>query len=257
MKIYRCTLLCVIISLLLISSLTAGVYMNGTVKQRGETSKMEMFIEKDRLRFQSTGKMGEQIFIYRGDLDKFWTVTNGKYMEMTKDDMKKMGSQMNDAMKMMDDKMEGLTDEQKELMNKYMKGKMPGYGMGQEDKPQTEWKMIGKEEINNWQCAKFESNDGKTAWTVDPEKIGLTKDDFQVFESVQGFFSEMMKDNDSFLKYSATDDSDGLSGFPVKSISSGQEHLVNEITKKDLDGNLFELEKNWEKQDMPGMSPMR
>lgn len=257
MKIYRSMLLGVIVTLLLVSSLTAGVYMNGTTKNRGKISKMEMFAEKDRLRFQSTGEMGVQIFIYRGDLDKFWTVNNGKYMEMTKEDMKQMGAQMSDAMKMMDEKTQGLTDEQKKLMNQYMKGGMSGHGMGQSDKPKTEWKSVGKEKINNWECAKFTSNDGKTAWTVDPEKLGLTKDDFKVFDSVQEFFSEMMKDNDSFLKYSATDDSDGLSGFPVKSVSGdGDEHLINEITKKKLDGKLFELDKSWQKQDMPKMSPM-
>jgi len=258
MKIYSSMLLCVIISLLLISSLTAGVYMTGTVKDEGKTSKMEMFVEKDRLRFQSAGEMGEQIFIYRGDLDKFWTVNNGKYMEMTREDMKQMGAQMNDAMKMMEEKMQDLPDDQKKLMQQYMKGKMPGQEMADTEKSKTVWKRIGKEKINNWECAKFESNDGQTTWTVEPDQIGLTKDDFQVFESVQDFFGEFMKDNDSFLKYSATDDSDGLSGFPVKSVSnSGEEHLMNEITKKKLDGNLFELEKNWVKEDMPTMSPMR
>lgn len=255
MKIHRGLMLYVVIALLLASSLTAGVYMTGTVKDEGKAGKMEMFAEKDRLRFQTTGEMGDQIFIYRGDLDKFWMVDNGKYMEMTKEDMKQMGAQMDDAMKMMEEKMQGLPDDQKKLMEQYMKGKMPGQSMGQATK--TVWKKVGNERINKWECTKFQSNDGKTTWTVDPEKIGLTRDDFQVFESVQEFFSEFMKENDSFLKYAATDGSDGLSGFPVKSISSGQEHLINEIAKKTLDGNLFELEKKWEKRDMPRMSPMK
>jgi hypothetical protein len=257
MRIYRSMLLCAIISLMLISSLTAGVYMNGTVKDEGKTNQMEMFVEKDRLRFQSTGEMGEQVFIYRADLDKFWTVNNGKYMEMTREDMKQMGAQMDNAMKMMEEKMQDLPDDQKRLMQQYMKGKMPGQEMADAEKSKTIWKKVVKEEVNNWECEKFESNDGETTWTVEPDQIGLTKDDFQVFESVQGFFSEFMKDNDSFLKYSAPDDSDGLSGFPVKSISaSGQEHVMNEITKKELDNKLFELNKEWKKQDMPKMSPM-
>ena len=255
MKELKGLVLYVMITLLLASSLTAGVYMNGTVKHGDKMSKMEIFAEKGRLRFQSSGEMGQQIFIYRGDLDKFWSVENGKYMEMTREDLKRMGAQMNDAMKMMNEKMEGLPDDQKKLMEQYMKGKMPGQSMGQAEK--TTWKKVGSEKINNWECSKFESNDGQTAWTIDPEEVGLTKDDFQVFESVQEFFSEFMKDNDSFLKYAATNHSDGLSGFPVKSVSSAEEHLINEITKKTLDSRLFELEKSWEKQDMPRMSPMK
>jgi Domain of unknown function (DUF4412) len=255
MKAFKCPVLYIMTALLLVSSLTAGVYMNGTVKHSGKLSKMEMFAEKDRLRFQSNEDGGQQIFIYRGDLDKFWSVENGKYMEMTREDLKQMGAQMNDAMKMMNEKMEGLPEDQKKLIEQYMKGKMPDQSMGQAEK--TTWKKVGSEKINNWECSKFESNDGQTAWTIDPEKVGLTKDDFQVFESVQEFFSEFMKDNDSFLKYAATNDSNGLSGFPVKSISSGEEHLINEITKKTLDSKLFELEKGWEKQDMPMMSPMK
>lgn len=257
MKIFRCMFSGVMISLLLVSSLTAGLYMNGTTKNRGKMSKMEMFAEKDRLMFRMTGEMGEQIFIYRGDLDKFYTVNNGKVMEMTKDDMKQMGAQMDEASKMMDEKMQGLSDDKKKLIEQYMKGKMSGQDMGQADKSKTVWKLIGKEKVNNWECQKFQSNDGQTAWTIDPEKLGLTKDDFQVFDSVQEFFSETMKDNDSFLKYSSTDDSDGLSGFPVKSISDdGDEHLINEITKKKLDPKLFELDKRWEKQEKPMMKPM-
>lgn len=257
MRIYRSMLLCAMITLLLISSLKAGVYMNGTTKNRGKMSKMEMFVEKDRLRFQSTGDMGEQVFIYRGDMDKFWMANNGTVMEMTREDMKQMSAQMDNAMKMMDEKMQGLTDEQKNLMKQYMKDKMPGQDVGQTDKPKTVWKKVGEEKVNNWECQKFQSNDGKTAWTVEPEKLGLTKDDFQVFDSVQEFFSEMTKDNDSFLKYSSTDDSDGLSGFPVKSISEdGDEHLINEITKKTLDPKLFELDKRWKMQEKPMMKPM-
>lgn len=250
MKTLRIVLLGVFVLSILSASLIAGVYMSGTVDNDGKTDNMKMFVEKDRMRFETMG--GKQIVIYRDDLQKFWMVDNGKYTEMTKEDMKKMGEQMNSAMKQMEQQMQNLPPEQRKMMEQMMKGKMGN--MGQAEKAKTEWKKVGSEKVKNWECEKYKSNDGKTAWTVKPEELGLTKNDFQVFEKVQDFFSEIMKDNESFLKYTATDGNDGLSGFPVKMVSTdGKEQLVNEITKKDLDSNLFELQKNWKKEDSPMM----
>lgn len=256
MKTLRMVLFGIIVFSMLSSSAIAGVYMSGTSKSsaKAKAEMMKIFAEIDRLRMETMTEMGMQIFIFRGDLDKFWAVNNGKYMEMTKEDMKKMGEQMSGAMKMMEEKMEGLTDDQKAMMNKYMKGNMPGQMANQTAPMKTEWKKVGNEKINDWECAKFQSNDGETVWTVELDQVGLTKDDFKVFESVQDFMKEMTKGNDSFLKYTTADDNEGLTGFPVKSISdSWQEHIVNEITKKKLDGNLFELQKEWKKQDSPMM----
>lgn len=237
-----------IISLCLFSSaLSAGVYMKGIMKSDGETEQMEMFIEKDRLRFESVTAEGKQIVIYRDDLKKFWMVQNGKYMEMTEADMKQMGEQMSEAMKAMEEQMQALPPEQRKMMEQMMKDRMPDQ-THQEKK--TEWKKIGNEKVNQWQCAKFQSSEGETAWTVQPEDLGLTEKDFQIFEKAEAFFTEALKDNDSFLKYVATDEDEGLSGFPVKTITpDGDEQLLTEITKKDLDSNLFELQKDWKKED--------
>jgi hypothetical protein len=251
MKSIRIVLFSIIVFSMLSASVVAGVYMSGTVDNNGKTDNMQMFVEKDRMRVETMG--GKQIMIYRDDLQKFWMVKDGKYTEMTKEDMKKMGEQMNSAMKMMEEKMQGLPKEQQELMKKYMKGNMPGQ-MADQEAPKTKWKRVGSEKVKNWECEKYKSNDGKTAWTVKPEQLGLAKDDFKIFEKVQDFFSEMMKGNESFLKYTSTDDNDGLTGFPVKMVSAdGKEQLVNEITKKDLASNLFELQKNWKKEDSPMM----
>lgn len=250
MKSIRIVLFSIIVFSMLSASVIAGVYMSGTVDNNGKTDNMQMFVEKDRMRIETMG--GKQIMIYRDDVQKFWMVKDGKYTEMTKEDMKKMGEQMNSAMKQVEQQMQNLPPEQRKMMEKMMKGKMGD--MGQTEETKTEWKEVGSEKVKNWECEKYKSNDGKTAWTVKPEQLGLAKDDFKIFEKVQDFFSEMMKNNESFLKYTSTDDNDGLTGFPVKMVSAdGKEQMMNEITKKDLDGNLFELQKDWEKEDSPMM----
>jgi len=253
MKILNILLFSVIVVSMLASSLLAGVYISGTVKDDGKTENMEMFVLPDRMRFETMTDKGKEIVIYRDDLKKFWMVNNDKYMEMTEEDMKKMGAQMNDAMKEMEKQMQSLPPEKRKMMEQMMKGKM-GEKMGLSQETKTEWKKVGSEKVNDWECNKYKSNDGKTAWTAEPRELGVTKEDFQVFEKAQNFFSEMMKNNDSFLKYTATDDNDGLSGFPVKTVTSdGQEQILNEVTKKDLDSNLFELQKDWKKENSPMM----
>lgn len=242
------------LSLFLLSSpLLAGVYMSGIVKDDGKTENMEMYVQPDRMRFETMTDHGKQIVIYRDDLKKFWVVNDGKYMEMTEEDMKEMGQQMDEAMKKMEQQMQSLPPEQRKMMEKMMKGKM-GEKMGMPQESKTEWEKIGSEKVKDWECTKYKSNDGKTVWTAQPEELGVTKNDFQVFEKAQDFFSEMMRNNDSFLKYTATDDSDGLSGFPVKTVSSdGREQILNEVFKKDFDSDLFELQKDWKKEDNPMM----
>ena len=253
MKILRVGFIIALFFATLSSSLVAGVYMSGIVRNDGKTESMEMYVQPDRMRFETMTDKGKQIVIYRDDLKKFWMVNNDKYMEMTKEDIEKMGAQMNEAMQKMEEQMKDLPPEQRKMMEQMMKGKM-GEKMGMSQETKTEWEKTGTEKINNWECDKYKSNDGKTVWTAEPEELGLNKDDFQVFEKAKDFFSEMMKNNDSFLKYTATDDSDGLSGFPVKSISkSGQEQTLNEVTKKDLDNDLFELQEDWKRQEKPMM----
>jgi hypothetical protein len=250
MNISRIILFATMVMSLLALSLMSGVYMNGTIKDGGKTENMEAFVEKDRMRFETMMNEKKQTVIYRDDLKKFWVVTDGKYMEMTEEDMKKMGEQMNSAMKEMEQQMQSLPPAQRKMMEQMMKGKMGN--MAQAREPKTEWKRIGSEKVKDWECEKYESNDGKTAWTVKPEQLGLAKDDFQVFEKAQDFFSQILKNKDSFLRYTSTDEEGGLTGFPVKMVyPDGKEQVVNEITKKELDSNLFELQKDWKKKDNP------
>lgn len=250
MKILKIIFFAVMVISMLASPLVSGVYMSGTVKDEGKTENMQAFVEKDRMRFETMMNEKKQTVIYRDDLKKFWVVTDGKYMEMTEDDMKKMGEQMNSAMKEMEQQMQNLPPAQRKMMEQMMKGKMGNMAQTQETK--TEWKKTGSEKVKDWECEKYESNDGKTAWTVKPEQLGLAKDDFQVFEKAKDFFSQILKNNDSFLRYTSTDEEGGLTGFPVKMVySDGKEQVVNEITKKDLDNNLFELKKDWKKKESP------
>lgn len=237
-----------IISLFLLSTaVSAGVYMKGTAKSDGETESIEIFVEKDRLRVENVSNEGKQIVIYRDDLKKFWIVQDGKYMEMTEEDMKKMGERMNDAMKAMHEQMQDLPPEQRKMMEEMMKGRMPGQD---QEKTKAEWTKVGSEKVNQWQCAKFQSSEGETTWTVQPGELGLTEEDFQVFEKAEAFFTEAFKGSDSFLKYMGTDEGEEPAGFPVKSVTpEGDEHLLTEITKKNLEGSLFELQKDWKKDD--------
>jgi hypothetical protein len=256
------TIACIV---MLVSSLLGGVHMKGKIESKMSNQRdtnMEIFAEQDRLRIENTGGDQPMVIIFRADLDKFWIVEveKNKATEITKQDMQQMMGQMDMAMKMMEDQMKNMSKEEQEMMKKYMQGKMPGQ-MGNQPKEKKVWKKIGNEKVVQWTGTKYDGYEGsvktKEMWTVEPEQLGLSKSDFQVFESAQAYFKDVMKDSDSFFNLAAEmEEEKGFSGFPVKVVSYHGDTIqevqtLEVIEKRDNPDSLFELDKNVKIEESP------
>jgi hypothetical protein len=101
MKHFKTVISFSILSLFLISSVNAGIYIHsiGQFKDMNKTENTKLFIEKDRLRLENFGGSENNVIIFREDMGVFWMISPDEktYQEMTREDLEKLKNKMNDA----------------------------------------------------------------------------------------------------------------------------------------------------------------
>ncbi len=248
------------------SSLFSGVIMVSTHTTTGRPNEKQVtkiYIESDRVRFESSGAVMNQVFIFRQDKELFWIIDqkSNTYMEMTKQDMQKMKEKLDQAKAQMEAQMKNMPPEQRQMMEKMMKGRMPM--MQQTAPPITYKKVASSEKVNQWVCSKYEGyrDDGKVKdiWTTDWKSLGLTAESFKAMKDLSEFFVEFAKEMASSFDQIGSEDWEkekGYAGVPVKTIfyNNGQARSTTELTEvrqENLSAALFELPANLTKKEMP------
>ena len=125
------TLISVFLTILFLFSIAsqAGVIIKMT--QLSESMELDMkstmYIDKDRLRMEASGSGQNQVIIFRGDKNLFWTIDdeNKTYFEMTQEDIKKLKVQMDKMQKIMMEQMKNMPEEQRKMMEKMMPSNIP------------------------------------------------------------------------------------------------------------------------------------
>ena len=264
MKFVKFLLCATFVSSVVAYSLQAGVLMvSVTVSSDNPEEKFEQkaFVDKDRMRVELSGDDVDQIIIFRKDKDVFWFIDNKDqtYFEMTREDLREMKAQVDEAMKEFEAQMKDLPPEQRQMMETMMKGKMP------EKAPEMTYKKVASgEKVNQWTCDQYEGflegEKKMEMWTTDWKKLGLKPEDFQVMQDMADFFGEFVEDQASFLQVGAESpemiaDKSQFAGLPVKVIdySEGSEaHTTQliEVKEQDFASSLFELPAGLKKKDM-------
>ncbi|MCL5038131.1 MAG: DUF4412 domain-containing protein [Chloroflexi bacterium] len=257
MKHFRIFIAAVFLFLFVAGSATAGVYMDvvgQTFSDRPDTINTKIYIESDRLRADSKGSGQDLIFIYRADKDLVWVINNNDrtYMELTRADMEKFGDKMKQARKQFEDQMANMPPEQRAMMEKMMKDKMPQ--MSEQKKSEVVYNKTGSGiAVNKWVCDKYDGTEGgkriEEVWTTDLKSIGLNTGDFKVFDSFVEFFKALPKGNFGFEKYGSAQGNKGksFSGIPIKTVeyeANGRKARMTEvkdISNKKNDASLFNL----------------
>lgn len=251
----------ILLCLAITAPLWAGVLMT-TVDQRADNpdnqSTSKLYLDKDRLRMEMTGKDENKLVIYRQDKDLFWIISekDKTYTEFTKADMDRMQQQMEGASKQMEEAMKNMPLEQRAMMEGRMKG-MTSHAASKE----VYKKVASGQKVGQWTCAQYEGDTEGTkasdVWTTDPKSLGLTKEDFDVLKDMSKFWEGMAKGGSKLFKIDeAEKDTLGhFSGVPVKTVyySDGKVSHTNElksIERKNLDASLFELPADYTKQEM-------
>lgn len=212
-------------------------------------------------KFAASSDEGNAIF--RGDKQVLW-VLNPKdktYTEMTEADVQAMGSKMGQAMAQMQEALKNVPAEQRAMVEKMMKGKMPAASEVQRTvKPMGVSKSINGFECNGYQVSR---SDGQSleVWAADPKSVKLNPDDLTVFKEFSDFIGPMVPQTSGIQEmikdYAHPKDSD-VPGIPILTIQKdkdGKETLRAEVLKIDqgtVDPAQFEVPSGFARQAAPG-----
>jgi hypothetical protein len=187
------------LSAALAAPLWAGVriQVESTNVGTGETSKQEILLDAERLRVNIASKDSNTsiMFLTDGGRNRMVMLDKGRneYREMDQQTMNQMAQQMQGAMAQMQDAMKNMTPEQREMMEKMMKGKM-GQMAGRGAPPaRTVYTAKGGGSVNGFACTKYEGTRGAEKVTelcaAKPSDIKFSPSDFQVFEKMKEFMA--------------------------------------------------------------------
>ena len=238
-------ILCVFISVN--TSAYAGIKMEYESVTGGKTFKIDYLLDKDNIRMDKKAGDKSMSLIYRTDKDTFYTVdhNNKAYMEMTREDMKKMKESI------------------EKLRKRFEKVYPDKSGESKKDKEPLRYKKIKTgDKINKWICDQYMGYEGQVkksdVWTVTFEKLGFKPGDFKMFTAVEGFLGEI-KGEDSDIS-SRNDMSPGFKktkfdyyGIPVKGVYYRKGKIsktmeLKKITGANFPGSVFKIPEGYTKK---------
>jgi len=208
------------------SSLFAGVRIQseGTNLATKKVSTDVILLDANRLRVDSDdGK--SVMFLTDGGRNRMVMLDKAKnqYQEIDEETMKQMGQQMSAAMAQMQAAMKNMPPDQRAMMEKMMKGKMPQAAAAA---PKTVYTAKGSGSVNGFSCTKYEGDlsgvKESEVCAALPAQIKLTPADLQIFEKMKQFSSSLL----SALANSPVHISvpsgygfeEGYEGFPIQKI---------------------------------------
>ena len=223
-----------------------------------------MWVEKDRLRMD----MGERAAIYRVDKQVLWVLQEkeGTYMEMSKEQMKQVGEQLQSAMTQVQEQIKDLPPEQRKMVEQMMAGKMGEQGTkGQgpkKEEPRTLAKTGKTETINGYPCVSYEATRGgrreQEIWVTDWKRFDLSAADFKVLEDFSVFIKDAMgplvrQFSPSFMqKYADTEGPGAVPGVPIRTVTDGPGGQsmteLKKIAREEIPASRFEIPAGLKKQ---------
>jgi len=238
------------------------------VKQTDQetTGTSRMHLAKDRIRIeQDEASAGKQILIFDTVKQTFWmlNVNEKTYVEITKEDMAQVRTQMDAAMAAMRERLKDLPPEQRQRVEEIMQGM--GGGMTPGGAP-LQYRKVGTDRVARWTCDKYESyqNDQKRreACTIAPEQLGLTSQDFEVFQRFAAAMSSMSPMGAGPMAGLPTKADSSLTGFPLRMrfLGDGQPAFsweVTDVQRETLPAAAFQVPADFRKERLgqPGNRP--
>jgi hypothetical protein len=144
------------------------------------------------------------------------------YQEIDQQTMDQMAQQMSGAMAQMDAAMKNMTPEQRAMMEKMMKGKMPQAAAAP---PKRVYTAKGSGSVNGFSCTKYEGDKGgqkeaEVCASVSAQ-LKLTTADLQIFEKMREFSAGLLSSlANSPVKVNVPTGSleSGYEGFPIQRV---------------------------------------
>ena len=245
-------------------SLFAGVKIvsEDTDLATKKVSTNTILLDANRMRME-TDNGTVVMFLTDGGRNRMVMLDKAKnqYQEIDEQTMKQMAEQMSGAMAQMNAAMKNMPPEQRAMMEKMMKGKMPQAAAAA---PKKVYTAKGSGSVNGFSCTKYEGNLGgeKTEELCAgvPSQLKLSAGDLQIFEKMKEFSSSLLSAlANSPIKVSVPAGSieAGYEGFPIQKTeySNGQATKRGElksITRANFSDADFSLG-TAKKIEMPAM----
>jgi hypothetical protein len=242
-------------------TVSAGVVVKGVDKSEAEKkSPSTVYIDKDKLRIETSNENENEIIIFRQDKGLLWIINQNKmtYMEMTRKDIAQMTEQIDQAMKQLEEQMKNMPAEQREMMKKMMPSTLT-------DKSHA--KILYKKKadgvkINKWSTTQYvgmlDGEKKSEVWTIKWAQANIAEADVSALRGMGEFFEALAGEIDEFYQMGSDEfaKEGGYAGMPVKFVNYEDGKITNdyeisEINKQSLNQSLFELPPNLKKEEKP------
>src|ERR1700674_634344 len=154
----------------------------------------QILLDSSRMRLESDdGK--SMMFLTDGGRNRMVILDKARntYQEIDEQTMNQLAQQMSGITAQMDAAMKNMTPEQRAMMEKMMKGKMPQAAAAA---PKTVYTAKGSGSVNGFSCTKYEGDRGgqkeAEVCAALPAQLKLTPGDLQIFEKMREFSNTLL-----------------------------------------------------------------
>ncbi len=226
----------------------AGVYLVNEVTSAdgtGETMKQTALVGANAMRLDMQSEEGSVTFIFRRDRDLFWLIQRdrGSYLEISRDDLKRMRTEMDKAFEVMEEQLKDLPPEQREMVEEMMKDKMP-----HRPEAPTFKKVASGVKVGSWNCDQYAGSVGgrKTVdiWSVGWEELNVDESAFEVMQAMGNFLGEVVPESTILFRVGSREtpdeaDSDDFYGLPVKVVSYQNGEMASTVRLTQVEARDF------------------
>lgn len=209
----------------------------------------EINIQPPMIRMNEAGGMW---MLYDGRLDTMFAVDPGnkKYTRINRDRAALMGGMMNEAQAQMQEMMKNMTPEQRAMMEQAMGSKMPTAA------PESTFRKTGKSrKVSGKNCQEGQLLvEGKVEHEfciAAPKEVGVGDNEYKVMTQMFDLMSALREAAGSYFGRNIPDPKD-MQGVAIESrASSGEHHVLKDVSQKKLDAALFKLPSDYQEEAIP------
>jgi hypothetical protein len=231
-----------------------------------ETSADKIYTEGTMVRIESDqqGTIDRITTIFRDETLFIVNHQDQTYHRMDKDSMTRMGSQMSEARKQMEAELAKLPPEQRAMMERMMKGRMPEGmpGAMSSDRPQRRIEVGGDEQVGEYSCTMYTVYRGtdktQEVCAVPVSQVAVAEEAMEAFQAMARFSKQFAESVQQSPLAAPLDNPfqflDEIHGLPVlvREFDGGRassEVFLKSATRQSLSNELFSVPDGYKEVD--------
>ena len=265
MRTVHATLLPFLLALAVPAAADVVITMSGRDASGAETADNTIYVRGEDIRIDNVGGVsGHMSMIFLGDEMIVINIDEKEYFRLDEATLQRFDSQMNEAMRMMQQQLSNLPPEQRAMAERMMQGRMQGMsGPGAAPSPPPRVVKGGPDSHGDYACTQYTVFEGDeltqeicAAGPGEVEGLGETQ---VAFSSMSAFLQRMTSTFGAGplanVGRTPMDLMDQLEGFPVltRRFRAGQlveEVFVSTVTSAPVDASLFEPPPGYTEQEV-------